>query len=472
MTKYDYDLAVIGGGAAGITSAMLASGLGKKTILLDKHKFGGECTWSGCVPSKALLHSGKVAMFMREHKKYGLSAGNIKVNSSGVMKNVRETIAGIYKGETAQHFKSKGIEALENVNVEFVDAHKIKVNGKDITSDKFIIATGSGPFVPPVPGLDKVKYYTNETIFTIEKLPASMIIMGGGPIGIELACAFNRLGVNVTIVEMAPVILIREEQELADVLSNMLKAEGVNILTGCQVVRVEKGKKTVVVYKAGEKEVKISTDLLLVAVGRKPNTENMGLNKIGVNNDRKGISVNDYLQTSVENIYAAGDVVGPYQFGHMANYQAITAISNAFLPIKKKTNYDNVPWCTYTDPELAHSGMTEDEARKKFGDTIKVFRASYANIDRARIEKTESGVAKVVCDKRYKILGIHILGERAGEIMHEAHLAKSLGIPLHKLNSAIHVYPTYSEILKQVGRDAYIDKIQNNFFVKLVKKFR
>lgn len=472
MRKYDYDLVVIGGGAGGITSAMLSTGLGKKTLILDKHKFGGECTWSGCVPSKALLHSAKAAMFLKDHRKFGLSVGGgIKVNSRGVMKNVRETIADVYKGETTEYFQSKGIDAEEDADVSFIDTHRIQVNSREITSDKFIITTGSSPFVPPVQGLNKIKYYTNENIFTMQKFPSSMIIMGGGPIGIELASAFNRLGVIVTIIEMAPVILIREDAELAGILAGILKSEGVKILTGCEVVRVEKGKKTAVVYKSDGKEEKISGEALLVAVGRKPNTENLGLERIGVKHDRRGIAVSRYLRTSVKNIYAAGDVVGPYQFSHMANYQAITAVSNAFLPVKKKINYNHVPWCTYTNPEFAHSGMTEDEARKEHG-SVKIFRALFSGIDRARTDKTENGIAKIICNKKGKILGIHILGERAGEIMHEAHLAKSLGIPVHKLNSVIHAYPTYSEILKQIGREAYIDKIQNNIFIKLIKAIR
>jgi pyruvate/2-oxoglutarate dehydrogenase complex dihydrolipoamide dehydrogenase (E3) component len=317
-----------------------------------------------------------------------------------------------------------------------------------------------------------VPFHTNETIFTLETLPASLAVMGGGPIGIELAQAMNRLGVSVTLIEMAPAILIREDTELTDRLAGILKREGVRLITGARVVRVENPQRPTVVYERQGGESRVEADALLVAAGRKPNIEGLGLDKIGVAADRRGIAVNAFLQTSLPHVYAAGDVVGPYQFSHIANYQAIVATSNALLPIRRRAAYDAVPWCTFTDPELARSGLTEAEAREKFGAKVRVYRAEYAKLDRARTERAVEGVAKFVCDARGAILGVHILGERAGEVLHEAHAARTLGIPLHRLNDVIHAYPTYSELTRLAARAAYIDRVSSNPLIRIVRWFR
>lgn len=471
--KYDFDLIILGGGGGGITAAMLARGLGKKTAMIDKKKFGGECTWSGCVPSKALLYSGKVAALVKNLDKYGLSSsGHIDVNRSFVMDSVRKTVSEIYENEKPEAFTKLGITAIENASAQFVDANTIEVNGSKMTSRKFLIATGSSPAVPPIQGLTGVPYYTNENIFSLDKLPASMIVMGGGPIGIELASAFNRLGVKVSVIEMADTILVREDPELSGMLTGILEKEGVKIITGSRLVSVENSATPTVTFETSGAKDTITAQAILIAAGRKPNIEGLGFDKVGVKYDGRGISVNRYLRTTVKNIYAAGDVAGPFQFSHMANYQAILAVSNAFLPVKKRVNYNAVPWCTFTDPELARSGLTEPEARERFGDKVRVYRVPYSGLDRARTEKTGHGLAKFVCSGNGKLLGIHILGERAGEVMHEAHAARTLNIPLYRLNSVIHTYPTYSEIMRMAARSSYIDKIQNNPLVRLVKFFR
>ncbi len=471
--KFDFDLIILGGGGGGITAAMLAHGLGKKTAIIDKKRFGGECTWSGCVPSKTLLHSAKIAALAQNLDKYGLSATNqIHVNSSSVMNSIRRTVSEIYEDEKPEVFTKLGITAIENASAHFIDANTIELNGSRMKSRKFLIATGSSPALPPVIGLTQVPYYTNENIFSLEKLPASMIIMGGGPIGVELASAFNRLSVKVSLIEMTNTILIREDPELSGMLTGILEKEGVKIFTGSRVMSVENPATPTVIFETAGVQDKISAEAILIAAGRKPNIEGLGFDKIGVKYDGRGISVNRYLRTTIKNIYAAGDAAGPFQFSHMANYQAILAVSNAFLPVKKRVNYEAVPWCTFTDPELARSGLTEPEARERFGDRVRVYRVPYSGLDRARTEKSEHGLAKFVCSGNGKILGIHILGERAGEVMHEAHAARTLNIPLYGLNSVIHTYPTYSELVRVAARAAYIDRIQNNLIVRLVKIFR
>jgi pyruvate/2-oxoglutarate dehydrogenase complex dihydrolipoamide dehydrogenase (E3) component len=468
-----FDFIILGGGGAGITAAMLAHGLGKKVALIDKKRFGGECTWSGCVPSKSLLHAARVANTVRNIESCGLSAGGaINILSDGVLSSVRKTIAEIYEDEKPEVFEKLGITAMENAHARFVDPRTIEVEGKTLRASKFLIATGSSPLVPPVNGLASVPYYTNENIFSLETLPRSIIIMGGGPIGIELAQAMNRLGVFVTVIEMAPAILIREDAELSTRLADMLAKEGVRLLTGAKVLGAENPENPTLVYEKDGKSEKISAGALLVAAGRKPNIEGLGLETIGLAHDRRGIAVDKHLQTSIKTIYAAGDVVGPYQFSHIANYQAILAASNALLPVRRSVNYDAVPWCTFTDPELARSGLTEAEAREKYGTRIRVYRAEYARLDRARTEHATGGLAKFVCHANGKILGVHVLGERAGEVMHEAHAARTLGIPLYRLDKVIHTYPTYSELTRMAARQAYIDRIQSNPLIRFIKLFR
>jgi pyruvate/2-oxoglutarate dehydrogenase complex dihydrolipoamide dehydrogenase (E3) component len=259
---------------------------------------------------------------------------------------------------------------------------------------------------------------------------------------------------------------------VAEILHGILEREGVTLLTGAKLIEVKGKKKIDILYEKEGKKKKLQGDMILVAAGRKANVEGLDLEKAGVVYSPKGVQVDKYMRTTADNIFAAGDVAGPYQFSHMANYQAIVAMTNAFIPLKSKTDYANVPWCTFTDPELARSGMTESEARNRYGDSIKVFRSYYSQIDRGITDRSENGLLKVVCSKKGKILGIHIVGDRAGELMQELHLAKSLGVPLYKLDSVIHAYPLYSDLIKSVARQAYIDKIRSNPAVKVIKSLR
>lgn len=297
-------------------------------------------------------------------------------------------------------------------------------------------------------------------------------MIGAGPIGLEMASAFQRLGSNVTVIEMAEVILFREDLELTGMLHKKLVAEGINIITGAAVEKVEGKGKITVHYSLEGKSAKVTADELFIAAGRTPNIEGLNLEKAGVEYTKKGIITNNLMQTSAKNIYAIGDVVGPYQFSHMANYQGILATSNALLPINKKADYSNVPWITFTDPELARSGVTEKEATEKYGKKLRIFKAHYREIDRGRTDRIETGMAKVLCAPNGNIVGIHILGERAGELMQELHLAKTLNIPLHKLNDVLHAYPAYSDLIKKLARDAYVDKIQNSILVKIIKMIK
>ncbi len=470
MIKFDYDLIVIGGGAAGMVSSKLARGLGKRVALVERGKLGGECTNYGCVPSKALIkaanayrgavHAGTAG--------YGLSADAAPdIDAGRVMEHVRDVVKGVYEGHQPEVFEKLGID-LKFGDPAFVDNHHISVAGGTCSAASFVICTGSSAFVPPIEGIDKVPYLTNQNIFDLEQLPGSMIVLGGGPIGTELAQALNRLGVKITIVEMGDRVLIREEKELTDLLAERLTAEGMTILTKTRAVKLsnENGRILLAVEYANKEAGVVEAESVLVAVGRKANVDGLSLDKAGVDYSQKGIKTDETLRTSASNIYACGDVVGPYQFSHMAEYQARIAAQNALLPVKKHANYEHYIWCMFTDPELAHAGLTEEEARQKYGGRIRVYRWEYKDTDRGKTDVEGLGLSKIICDHKYMIVGAHILGSRAGDLIHEIQVIKTLGIPFHELDSVIHIYPTFSDVVKQPAKACHIDKVRQNPFVK------
>jgi pyruvate/2-oxoglutarate dehydrogenase complex dihydrolipoamide dehydrogenase (E3) component len=470
--KYDYDVVVLGGGSAGLVAAKLANGLGKKVALIEKRKLGGDCTWFGCVPSKALIKSANIAHQMSRLEEYGLKPSSaVKLNTDNVMAHVRSVVQADADGHPPESFEAEGIDVLFGAP-KFSDNHRIRLGEKEITSAKFIICTGSHPFIPPIEGIDQIPYLTNETIFDLEKLPQSMIILGGGPIGSEMCCAMNRLGVKVTVVEKAEHILRREEDEFASRLMDSLKAEGIEFLTETEVTKLaqQDGQIVATVRNAKGLSSQISAESILIAVGRRPNLEGLDLEKAGVELDSKGIKVDRFLRTTARNIYAAGDVVPPYLFTHIAEYEAIVAGTNACLPIERRANYKHVLWCTYTDPELARAGLTEQQATERYGDNIRIYRWEHKDVDRAKTDLATNGVSKFVCNKKGKLLGIHILGHGAAELMHEAQLAKSLGLSFKKVASVMHSYPSYSDSVRQPAKRCYIDILQNNFFIKLLSK--
>ncbi len=471
MPGYDYDLIVIGGGAGGFVASKLANGLGKKVAMIEKNKLGGECTLSGCIPSKALIKSGIIACQARALKKYGLFTNNdIAINADNVMRHVRSVIEKEYDSHQPRMFKHLGIDVLFG-NPHFMNNHTIELEGRSLSAKSFIISTGSSALIPPIEGIDTVPYLTNETFFEIENLPSSMIVLGGGPIGIEIAAATNRLGVKVHVVEISESILCREDRELVNILSEKLREEGLYLHTETKALKLseEMGRVAATVENKNGQRKEIKADSLLVAVGRKANVGDLNLENAGVKYNPSGIITDKSLRTTAPNIYACGDVVGPYQFSHMAEYGARIAVQNAFLPIKKKVNYRDVIWCTFTDPELAHAGLTEEEARKLPGGNIKVYKYEYKNIDRGKTDIIETGMSKFIVDRKGKIIGAHILGSRAGEIIHEAQLAKSFGIPFYKLDSIIHIYPSFSDIVKQPAKLSHIDRLQNNPVLKFIR---
>lgn len=471
MTKYNYDLIVIGGGAGGFVASRLANGLGKKVALVEKKRLGGECTLSGCIPSKALIRSANIAFQVRQLGNYGLSAkAGIGINTDNVMAHVRSVVEKVYSSHQPEVFRDLGIDVLFG-RPHFLDNHTIEIDGKRLSSRAFIVSTGSSAFVPPIEGIGTVPFLTNETFFELERLPSSIVVLGGGPIGIELASAMNRLGVEVHVIEMGESVLLREERELVDILSKKLREEGLTLHTGTKAVKISRtaGGVAVTVEDKDRRQRDLTAEAVLIAMGRKANTEGLRLENAGVAFTAKGITVNSNLRTTAPNIYACGDVAGPYQFSHMAEYQARIAVQNAFLPVMKKVDYRHVIWCTFTDPELAHAGLTEEEARKRLGDGIKVYRYDCKDIDRSRTDVSETGAAKFILDRRGRLIGAHILGSRAGEIIHEVQVAKAFGIPFHKLDSVIHLYPTFSDIVKQPAKLCHLERLRDNPFLRFLK---
>lgn len=394
------------------------------------------------------------------------------IDATRVMAHVREVVEADAAGHPADSYEKEGINVLFGAP-RFIDSNSIEIGNRTITARKFIVCTGSHPVVPAVDGLDEVGYLTNETVFDLEQLPASMVVLGAGPIGIELAAALNRLGVKVTVLLRSAQPLKKDEKELVDRLIGILRREGLKIIAETKTLSFSKSDNGIIVDvedKNGRRQ--LQTDSVLVAVGRAPNLEGLNLEQAGVEYDAKGVKVDRHLRTTAKNIYAAGDVVPPYLFTHMAEYEAIVATTNACigLPVKK-TDYRNVLWSTYTDPELAHAGLTEQQARDEHGDNIRVYRWEHKDIDRAKTDLETRGLTKIICNRKGKILGIHTLGHCATELMHEAQLAKSLGLPFSKIASVIHAYPSYSDAVRQPAKKCYIDILQSNFFLRLLRRF-
>lgn len=446
----NFDLAVVGGGSAGLVAATTANRLGASVVLLEKHKTGGECLHTGCVPSKTLIHTAKVYHEMKHSSKYGLSDWNQPPDFSRIMDHVQNVIGSIYNHESPTVLRERGITVLEG-SPGFESSASLSVNGTRVKAEKTIICTGSSPLILPIEGLDSVPYLTNESLWAVRTLPQSMLIIGGGPISVEIGQALARFGTRVTIVELLPRILPNEDEEVSVELKKILSEEGVRCITSAKVIKVQNTQKSVEVsVERGSSRETIEVATLLVSIGRSPNVAGLRLEDAGVNYSRRGIEVNRYLQTSSPNIYACGDVVGPYRFTHTAGYQADIAAKNALMGNMMENDLSVLPWVTFTDPEVARVGLTENEARQKFGD-VRVLRVSGESVDRPKTESNEKGFVKMILDVNEKILGVHALAPHAGEYIHEAALAMQNGLGIEALGRLIHAYPTYAEMLKKAA---------------------
>ena len=466
------DLTIIGGGSAGLVLAVASAKLGKSTALVEKHRLGGDCLWTGCVPSKAILKAAKVANYVREAGKYGIKVSGAQVDFERVMAHVTSAQDAIEKEhDNPERFREMGIDVIFG-NGRFDSPQSFIVEDREesqtrgLGSKKFVISTGSRPAIPAIPGLETGGYLHSENIWNLKKLPSKLLVVGAGPIGVELGQAFHRLGTEVIIVQQRDRILPKEEPEVSERMLTYLREEGITILPGARLDKVTNhdwsplcgdrqneprlGHFSVNLDIAGE-SCSLDVDQILVAAGRQPNTEGLGLEEIGVEVAPTGICVNKRLQTTVKNIFAAGDVIGHYLFTHVAAFQAAQIVRNIFFPGSNGIDYSAVPWTTFCDPEVARCGMTEAEARDKHGE-VDVFAVELRDVDRAVADGETKGFIKVVATKwTGKILGVHLVCPAAGEVIHEFVLAMKEGIPLRKLGSMIHVYPTFSSIVWRVA---------------------
>ena len=454
-----YDLTIIGGGSAGLVLAVAGAKLGKKTALVEKHRIGGDCLWTGCVPSKALLKAAKVANYIRDSEKYGITATDATSDWQRVMEYVRGTQHVIEEEhDNPERFREMGVDVIfGNGHFESSDTFVVEdaENGQTRTlkSKRFVISTGSRPLAPLIPGLESCDYLDSETIWELEEFSERLLVVGAGPIGIELGQAFHRLGADVTIAQRSGRILTKEDTDVSEQMLRYLREEGLTIQLNTNIVQVvQHQESTSVTFSNGESETTEQTfDKILIAAGRAPNVEGLELDKIGVQIGRRGIEVNNRLQTNVKNIYAAGDVIGHYLFTHVAAFQAQLLLRNIFFPLSKTINYAVVPWTTFCDPEVARCGLTEAEAREKYGD-VDIFTLDQSDVDRAVAEGETQGFSKVIASRwTGKILGVHLVGTNAGEVVHEYVLAMQQGIPLRKLSGMIHVYPTFSSSVWRVA---------------------
>jgi len=473
MATYDYDIGIIGGGAAGLTVASGAAQLGAKTLLVEKEKeLGGDCLHFGCVPSKTLIRTAQAYHTIKNSQAFGLPSVEIPpVDFTKVKERIQSVIATIQKHDSEERFCSLGAK-VQFGEPSFVDEHAVRLNGEIVSAKTWVIATGSSPDSPPIEGLDKTPYITNKEIFSLDRLPESMIILGAGPIAAEMAQAFCRLGTKVSVVQRSGQILTKEDTDMADELMQVLAAEGVTFHLNTSVLGVRDlgGQKEVSVKDKEGKTTNLTAERILVAMGRDPNIRGLNLEGIGVEFDRKGVKVDERMRTSQKHVYAAGDVTGKLQFTHAAGYEGGIVVSNAIFHLPRKANYTFLPWCTYTDPELASIGMNE-KAAKEAGIEYSVFTEPFKANDRSLAEGERVGNIKMLLDKSQKPIGVQILGPQAGELLSEWVAVLNGRVKLSTLASAIHPYPTLGEINKRVAGDYLSPKIFSDRVRKGLKFF-
>ena len=467
--RADYDLIVVGAGSAGLTAVRFARALGLSVALVERSRVGGDCTWTGCVPSKALLKATGVAQSMRTAARFGLSPAEPAVDLRAVMERVRSVIRHIYDAESPDVLASEGIDVIPG-EAKFISPNTVSVDGRSLSARRFLVCTGASPIVPPIPGLDGVEYHTYETVWDMEELPASLAVIGAGAVGCELAQAFARLGTRVNLIEGAERILPQEDPEVSEVLSRRFEHEGIAMMVGAEAraISPESGHANSARIELADGR-NVEADALFVAVGRRPNAEGLDLEAAGVVAGPRGIQTDRYLRTANKRVYAAGDVTGGPQFTHYAGWQGFMAVRNAFLPSNTVAVREQVPRATFTDPEAAQAGFTEEEARGRHGNGVAITRWPMAEVDRALTDGESDGFVKAVHTLKGRILGATIVAPGAGEMIQEWTLAIDKGIKLGDLARSIHVYPTYSMASQQLALRAYSERVFGGTAGKLMR---
>lgn len=446
-----YNLVVIGGGTAGLVTAAGAAGLGAKVALVEKHMLGGDCLNVGCVPSKAIIRAARAAADARAATQFGVHAENLRVDFAGVMERMRKLRADISVHDSAARFRDLGVDVFLGGG-KFTGADTVEVKGQILHFTKAVIATGARAAAPPIPGLSDVPYLNNETLFSLTELPKRIGIIGAGPIGCEMAQSFARLGSEVYLVEAECNILPREDREASEIVQIQMAKDGVKLLSGAKDLQLNKDENGVrLQVNSNGQGYDVVVDQLLVAVGRAPNVEGLGLETVGVEFDKKGVKVNDQLQTANPRIYACGDICSPYQFTHAADFMARIVIQNALFKGRSKASALTIPWATYTSPEIAHVGLYEQEAKDQ-GIAVDAFTQEMSKVDRAILDGETEGFVKVLVRKGSdQIVGATIVSAHAGDMISEITLAMKGGIGLKTIGSVIHPYPTQAEAVRKLG---------------------
>ncbi|MFB6357177.1 MAG: NAD(P)/FAD-dependent oxidoreductase [bacterium] len=487
MAKNDFDMVIIGGGVGGLVTASGLAQLGADICLIEKEegKLGGDCLYYGCVPSKTLIRSARLADDMRHADDYGLPAHDPDIDFSEVMDRMWDVIEHIEEHDDPQRFRDMGVDVRFGEG-QFVSPDEFELDGETISGSRYMVSTGSSPAVPPIEGIEDVDYLTNVEALRLDELPDSMIVVGGGPIGLELGQTFHRLGSDVRIVETLPCILSKEDEEIACLAHDLLEDDGLKISTEVRAESVRQDEDGIIVEASlGEKEETLRADELLMATGRAPNVQNLGLDAAGVEYDeRSGINVNDRMQTSQSHIYSVGDVTGLYPFTHMAEYQAKVVIENImkgfvkWIPgMARKADYSVVPWCTYTDPEVARVGMTEEGAVEEYGgESVNVSRYPLTDQDRAVIEGENDGLIKLIFREKTfsfqpELVGAHIVGPQAGELIHEYVQAMTADVSPSTLSGMIHVYPTLSQSNQRAVGQYLWEGLLDGFIPSMVQSY-
>ena len=473
MGKYDYNMIVIGAGSAGLVTSLIGAVTKAKVALIEKHKMGGDCLNTGCVPSKSLIKSARVAKTLKQHAEYGLEDVKYQVNFAQVMERIQAIIRKIEPHDSVERYASLGVDCFQG-EARILSPHEVQVEERRLTTRNIVVATGALPFIPPIPGVENLDYLHSDNLWEIREQPKRLLVVGGGPIGCELAQAFSRLGSQVTVFQTQPTILPREDPDIVRFVQDAFKKDEVEVLTEVKLIRFEKeARQARAVYQRDGKEASLSFDRVIVATGRRANTAGFGLEELGIELNPNGtIQVDSYLRSNISNIYACGDVAGPYQFTHMAGHQAWYCAINALLhPFKKfKVDYSIVPWCTYTDPEVARVGLSEGEARER-KIPHEVTRYGLDDLDRAITDREDRGMVKVITPPgKDRILGATICGSHAGDLLAEFILAMKHGLGLNKILATIHPYPTFSEAAKYAASEWKKAHVPNTL-LKWVEKF-
>ena len=444
-----YNLVVLGGGTAGLVSAVGAASLGARVALIERHWLGGDCLNTGCVPSKAVIRAARAAHDARSATDYGIRIGTVEVDFAAAMARMRRLRAGIAPHDSAARLAGLGIDVFLG-DARFVGRDVVDVGGQRLRFARAVIATGARAATPAVPGLAEAGYLTNETVFALTARPARLVVVGGGPIGCELAQAFRRLGSEVVIVDRDEHLLSRDDRDAGALVRDRLVAEGVELVLGAAIVRVERDRTLIVDRGRGEERVR--ADQILVATGRTANVADLGLDAAGIVATARGIEVNDHLRTANRRVFAAGDVASRFQFTHAADAMARIVLQNALFFGRKRVSALTIPWCTYTDPEVAHVGISAEDAAKR--DDILTLTVPLTEVDRAVLDGETDGFARVHADRKGRILGATLVSRHAGETIGELALAMTHGLRLGALASTIHPYPTQAEAVRKLG-DAY-----------------